>query len=1055
MIRKFIRFSIEKPSLNHIFLIFLIVLAIFSYQRIPKEIFPPFQLDKVSVSGYYSGASSDVLDKMVVQTLEDELKNISELESITTVIQNGSFSIQASLKPDSNQDLILNDVKDLITKAKRDLPSDMDEPTVKVVESVIPLVLVAIAGSGEKKELLEVADKLKSRLSEFKDLSDISIRGDADEQLLIRLREEAIEGYGLQVGAVIGALRNISAIFPIGTIKEQGQHLYLSTINGEKDLQSIENTLLSVGGRHIYIRDIADVSYELETPNEISHYNGVQNISVNINKSKTGNSIQLVKDIRGVLAEFQVEYPKLQFEVYTDTSVWIKNRLNTVISNIVFGLFLVFTALFLSVNWGIATVVAMGIPMSFIIGLISIDLLGYSLNMLSLLGALIALGMLVDEAIVVAENIYRHMEMGKDRKSAVIDGASEMFPAVLTATLTTVFAFLPLLLMTGEMGQFMRILPIIISVLLISSLLEAFYFLPLHGYQLIRVRNSVHKSHTFWNVLYSFYGRFLNGLLVYKWITLPLIVGSILYGTVVMFQSSKIQLFPDFDTTQIYIKGKVNINSELQDTEKLVTEIEKKVLLSIDEGEVKSVTSVIGMRLDGKNKAEMGEHLFQVFIDLHERKPENFFNKHINPLLSPEYDPSLLVRSKPAKEIAEEIDSVIENYKDSFDEISVIVPGAGIVKSDVEIAFSHSDNSLIEKSIEKITEKMGSISGVSNIENDAKEGETELKLRVNEYGLQLGFTEVSLINALQPLYLQAEYSKMFNSSGLIRMKIEKSDKDYFDKLKNLNIAVPNSDRRVRVDEVCDFFFEKGYAYINKEDGERIKTVFASLDKSKVTSSELMQNLQPTLKEIEELGVKVIVKGEEQENKRMQKEIGQAALIAIFLIFITLVWMFDSVKMSLIIVSTIPLSILGVLIGHQIMGINLTMPGMIGIVGLAGVVVNDALIMVDFIRKGETLDEIVSLAIKRLRPIILTSFTTALGLSTLIFFASGQALILQPMAVSLGFGVLWATVLNLIYVPLLYSVIFRVKSSSAMLQEQINIAKEEREIKEQQESKSAF
>jgi len=244
--------------------------------------------------------------------------------------------------------------------------------------------------------------------------------------------------------------------------------------------------------------------------------------------------------------------------------------------------------------------------------------------------------------------------------------------------------------------------------------------------------------------------------------------------------------------------------------------------------------------------------------------------------------------------------------------------------------------------------------------------------------------------------------------------------------------------------VCDFFFEKGYAYINKENSERIKTVFASLDKSKVTSSELMKSLEPTFNELKSSGIKITIKGEEQENQRMQREIGQAGLIAIFLIFLTLVWMFDSIKMSLIIVSTIPLSILGVLIGHQIIGLNLTMPGMIGLVGLAGVVVNDALIMSDFIRRAETIDEVVSLAIKRVRPIILTSVTTVLGLSTLIFFASGQALILQPMAVSLGFGILWATVLNLIYVPIVYSVVFRVKSSSRKLQDEIEIAKKDRE-----------
>ena len=246
------------------------------------------------------------------------------------------------------------------------------------------------------------------------------------------------------------------------------------------------------------IGEIATVSFELGDAAELSHYNGVRNVSVNITKSKSGNAIALAKEIRQTLAAFEKRYPSLTFAIYTDTSVWIKNRLNTVVSNIIVGLILVFAAMLIFVNRGIAVVVAMGIPMSFMIGLIATQVIGYSLNMLSLLGALIALGMLVDEAIVVAENIYRHLEEGMPRHEAAIQGAVEMFPAVLTATLTTVFAFLPMLLITGEMGTFIKILPVMITILLLSSLFEAFFFLPLHSYEFLRLRNESHISHMLW-----------------------------------------------------------------------------------------------------------------------------------------------------------------------------------------------------------------------------------------------------------------------------------------------------------------------------------------------------------------------------------------------------------------------------------------------------------------------------------------------------------------------------------------------------------------------------
>ncbi len=1034
MIRRIIEFAIDKALLNHIMLLFIVLLSVFAYINIPKEIFPPIQMDKISISGGYVGTSANVLDKMVVNTIEDDLKNINELDVVKTAIKNGSFSIMADIKPGSDNIQVLQDVKDIIAQTKRDLPADMNEPIAKIHIETIPLVLVAIAGEVPTKELLERAEELKSSLSQFKELSEISIRGDADEELLLRLDEEKIRAFGLELNSVVAALQNLSSIFPVGTIKERGKHLYISTYNGEKERAVLEDSIINVGREHVRLGDIADISFELSDESELSHYNGVRNISVNITKSKLGNAIELAKEIRVVLDQYEKKYPHLSFNIYTDTSVWIKNRLNTVFSNILFGLMLVFLAMLIFVNRGIALVVAMGIPLSFMIGLIATEAFGYSLNMLSLLGALIALGMLVDEAIVVAENIYRHMEEGMERREAAIVGAVEMFPAVLTATLTTIFAFLPMLLISGEMGAFIKILPIMISVLLISSLFEAFFFLPLHSYDFLRLRKEGHMTHGIWESLYTLYNRVLTWLLRKKLLSLVVIVTTILLATVYMVKSSKFQLFPEFDVTQVYVSGKVNINNDLDDTETLVAEIEKELLKRLDDDDYISVTSVIGLRIDAKNKAELGENLFHVFIELHERAPDNIFNKYINPYLSIEYDADLLVREKPAVVIKDEITEWMAPYKEAktgddplYEELNVDVQGTGVVAHDVEIALSgKSDDELLE-GVKKLEAAMHRVKGLLNIADDADLGEKELKLRVNSYGQELGFNEQLITQELRAYYLKGEYGKMFNENGLVRVRIESGAKERLASLDDMQVQVPGTSSYVALREVCDFIVEQGYVSIIKEDGKRIRSVFASLKKGEVTSSEAMKELQPALEKLRREGFRVEVKGEEQENAKTQREMGQAAVVAIFLIFITLVWLFDSLKRSLIVLSTIPLVVLGVYAGHFIMGLNISMTSLIGIVGLAGVVVNDGLIMVSFIQKARDLDELVVMAKTRLRPILLTSITTVLGLVTLIFFASGQAQILQPMAVALGFGITWATVLNLIYVPILYAVVYRIKS----------------------------
>jgi len=1032
LIRRFIEFGIDKPLLNHILLVFIVVLSMFAYVNIPKEIFPPMNMDKIVINGGYVGTSADVLDKMVVKTIEDDLQNVDELDVVKTTIKNGSFSMVADIKANSDNASVLNDVKDIISNVKKDLPSDMTEPIAKIKLHSFPLVLIALAGDKTKKELLEKADELKRALSQFKDLSEITIRGDADEELVITINDKKIQALGLKPTQVVYGLRNLSSIFPIGTIKQKGSHLYISTFNGEKTKEGIQNTVISIGSSRAKIEDIADVEFKLSDKSELSHYNGLSNISLNIGKSKDGNAIELVKQIRALLVKLQKKNPEFKYEIYTDTSVWIKNRLNTVFSNILFGLMLVFIAMLLFINRGIAIVVAIGIPMSFMIGLIATEIMGDSLNMLSLLGALIALGMLVDEAIVVAENIYRHLENGMDRREACIVGASEMFPAVLTATLTTVFAFLPMLLLSGEMGMFVKIIPVMITVLLLSSLFEAFYFLPLHAYDFLKVSQDESWTKRLWNKLRSWHSTILHFVFKKRYLSLFFIVFSIFALTVVLVKNSKFQLFPDFDNTQVYVYGKVNINSDLQDTEKIISKLEKEILKKVDKDDVSSVTSVIGFKMDAKKHVENGENLFHIFVDLKQRAPINLFDKYISPYLSLQYDKEMLTRTRDANEIAEELREIVKPFrslKDKnlkiYEELVVKVPGAGIVASDVEISLSGNSEDDTLVAIKKLENKLSGIKGVHDISDDAKVGEKELKLRVNEYGQQLGFNEELISSELRSYYLKGEYSKIFNNHGLVRVKIESTINKTISSIDTIEVQIPNTDKFVMLKDVCDFIIVQGFVTLKKENGIKIRTVSASLDKSIITSAEVIKKLEPTLLSLKQDGYIVEIKGEEKENNKNKSEMMQSALIAVFLIFITLVWLFDSIKKSLIVISTIPLVLLGVFFGHMVMGINLTMPGMIGIVGLAGVVVNDGLIVVSFIKDAKNSEELMSQASTRLRPIILTSLTTVLGLSTLIFFASGQAMILQPMAVSLGFGIAWATVLNLIYVPLLYAVLYRI------------------------------
>jgi len=795
MVKSFIRFGLEKPILNHLLLLFILMIAVFSYFKIPKEIFPSSSLNAISITGSYNGASAKILNLMAVSKIEDDLNSLSQIKTITTIIKTGYFNIKADLKTGYKTNEVIDDIKDIVTKAKKDFPSDMNEPTVKEIIHSFPLVTVAIYGDKSKDELLKIASNIKKRLTNLNDLSNITIWGDSDKELLITFDDTKIVGFGLDKTAVVKAISQLSSIFPAGIIKDKGVHYYLSSQNGQKDLTKLNDTILKIGDVQIYLSDIATIKYKLADVNSVSHFNGKPNVSIGINKGIDGDSIALVKKIKQILKDEAPNYKGITFDTYTDTSVWIKNRLNTVVSNILFGLILLSFALFIFINSRIAFVVALGIPTSFMIGLISAQQLGYSINMLSLLGALLALGMLVDEAIVVGENIYRHLEMGKDKMTAALDGAYEVYPAVLTATATTIFAFLPILLMSGETGVFMRILPIMISILLLSSLLEAFFFLPLHAKYTFKLNNKDKISDKFWDKNKKLYKTILGFVLRRKYLAIVTIVGLILAGTFGLIKVLKFEFMPEFDTTQIYLTGSVGVGHSTKDTEQIITTLEKKLLSNFKLGDdIDSISSVVGMKLNGKQIAQFEEFYFHIFVNLKERSPDNFFNKYINPILSPRYDNTNMTRTQSARKIADKISLLLKDeiHSSTYRELNVVVPGAGIVKNDIEIAFSSTNEAKLSNALNKIKTKLSQISGVENVSDDVLIGNIDLKFELNSYGQSLGFDETKIVNILKPYYLKASFSKMYDENGIVDVVFQSRFKDMRIQLDNLEIRIPKA-----------------------------------------------------------------------------------------------------------------------------------------------------------------------------------------------------------------------------------------------------------------------
>lgn len=1016
-----VRFFINRPKLNYTFAIFLAVMGILAYIATPKEIFPPMILKKLIISGYYNGASPDNLDKMAVSSIEDEIKNISGITKIESIIAQGEFKIIITLKDNVNLQDKLNKIKDAISKIKSDLPNDMDEPTVTTFEHKIPLMQVAIASKElSKDELLELAKKVKKEISKLPNITDTIIYGESNKEIKIKLDSKKIEAYNISKQELLEAISSISYIYPLGKIEQQGEHLYLRSSYEKKDAREYEKTLLKIGNKRLYLGDIAEVSIEYQKSQTLSSFNGENSFVINVSKDEDGNSIELSKKIKELLQKLQNEYPQALISYFSETSIWIKNRLNTVISNITLGFLLVTLSMYLLINARISLVVALGVPFSFLIGTIFLYLSGYSMNMITLLGALIAIGVLVDDAIVVSENIQRHIEEGLDPKEAAIIGAKEVMMPVIMATITTIFAFIPMLLLSGEMGVFIKMIPIAISVLLIASLIESFFFLPLHAKHLMKKEAKVLS----WERANSIYKKILDMLIEHKRVSLILFILLVPLATFFSIMAIKFQFFPKFDGTEIYVSGKLNINNKLEDTQKIVQEIESKITQKKDEFYIKSIASVSGFRMDGSGmESENGAHLFMFFLTLHDPIEDNFIERYITPILSFEFDRSQKIRELKSYQIEELLRGYLSDIKSKYNLVDFKIEGqkAGVVKRDIELQLISKDMELIRLAINKLKDELSKIDGTKNIEDDLKDGISELRLKLNNYGKQLGVSESFLAKVISEFYLSMKVAKSFDENGIIEIKTEELDKDKFQNLLNFYISTP-SGIKVALKDIIEPQIIPTIEKIKKRDGDRIYSIFCDVDTQKITATQVLKKLEPILDEIRVSGIEVKYGGEKEQNKKLAKEMMVASVIAIFLIFLALLYMFESFKNSIMILSVIPFSFLGVFLGHLLMGINLTMPSIIGILGLAGVVINDGIVMLDFIKNVKNKEELLYRASLRLRPIILTSLTTFIGLSTLIFFPSGQAKVLQPLAISLGFGLAWGTLLNLFYLPTLFALL---------------------------------
>ncbi|MDA3909336.1 MAG: efflux RND transporter permease subunit [Sulfurimonas sp.] len=740
MFERVLNFFIDNYKINYILFFLLFAMGVYAYTQIPKEISPSIEPNSITIRGSYNGASVDTLNNMAVQEIEDEVKNIVGVDSVTFVVSPGRFAIILELKKDADKTDIISKTEDAISLIKVNLPSDMDDPIIRGVAHSRSIMHVSMLSDNvPRNKLKELSKKFKSKLLSIKDVSDVTIFGDSELFYEVLIDEKKVNAYNISLNEVLRVFSEVSYIFPLGEIENLKQQYYISTHNDKRQAKELENTILNINDQRIELKEIAKVSKKYEDASTLASMNGKNSITLAVSQNPKGDALKISKNIKKVISEMKVK--DVSFDIRLDRSTVIKDRLNIVISNIMLGVILITVLTAILINIRIAFIIALGIPTSFVMGAIYFYFTGYSINVNSLIGVLIAIGIIVDDAIVVSENIQQYIEKGFSPREAAFLGTKEMAKPVTIASLTTLFSFIPLLMLSGRLGEIIQLIPIAFSALVIASLIESFIFLPIHASHTLSA-----KSRTLsWNRVNALYLRVLKQLVKYQktfLLTFVIIVPALIYYGV---QNSKFQMFQPFDSSSINITFKAKPTTTLEESLEIVQTLEKSILKDRDRFFAKHVSSTAGYRRSATGSAELYPYVGYIAIELQKVQTSNFVDKYITPYLTFYYDPTGRVRDKSSQEISQDLRAWLkeQNYKQKFklSNLMVVENKMGHTKADIRIGVISEDYQKAIKAIRDIKEIFSKIDGIKYFGDNVKTGADEIKLKLNAYGEDLGITE--------------------------------------------------------------------------------------------------------------------------------------------------------------------------------------------------------------------------------------------------------------------------------------------------------------------------
>ncbi|MBT8116291.1 MAG: efflux RND transporter permease subunit [Gammaproteobacteria bacterium] len=1024
-----IRYSIRNPLVTNLSLAIIVIMGVLAWRSMPQEMFPNVELDAVSINVEFEGASPEEVERQISIPIEEEFEGMPEIDVLTSTSSEGMASVMITLKSGTNVDQYMRDAQTALDQIT-DLPDEAEEPELVRVKARFPVISVSLFGDVSRGYLYEQADIIKQRMAQIPGVASVGLSGNRDWEFWVEVSPFDLAAHEVALGQVMAAIRGNLRDLPGGSLKAREGDILLRGKGVAPQPEEIAGITVrsNARGGQLRLGDVANIELRLEEARTIGRFNGRPSVNLTVTKTAEASTIDVADAVYVFADKLRGELPPtVEVGLFNDLSIYVKNRLNTLKSSGLVGLTLVLLSLYLFLNFRVALITAMGIPVSFLVAVVTIYYLGYTLNMVSMFAFLIALGLIVDDAIIVTENVYRHMEAGKPAAEAARTGAHEVLWPVLASTATTVAAFMPMFAITGVMGAFIAVIPVVVSASLMGSLWEAFAVLPSHAAELLHAGKNAPQTRerrVDWSHLLPRYLGWLRWSLDNRYFVTLFSIGLLVVTMIYASTRIPFQLFDNVDVGQFFINAEAPQTYSLEDTDKLAKEMETIILGSLSDEDLDSLLTNVGVSFIDFNRFQVGSHYIQLVVDLEKARPEGIIERFISPLVSLkfEWDGS---RTRATEDIINELRDKLQAIA-GIQRISIQRPQGGPAGADIEVGVSGRDVNILRHKANDIVGYLQRLPGVHDVRQNLETGKLEYRYSLNARGKELGLQQTDLAAAVRTGFLGVEAVHVTRGNKRIPVRViypesirETSDLDRLP-------LVLDDGRLVYLGDVATVTTGRGMNTISRRDTQRLGIVTAEVDGQVTTPLEVTELVRKQFVDIDkELpGYELLFLGEKKDASESFRGMKDAMLISAAIIFFILAALFRSMLDPLVVMAAIPFGMIGVVFGHMLFDYNLQFLSAIGFLALTGIVVNDSLILVSFAKRmrgeGMARDEAMLEAGRvRVRPIMLTSITTFLGISPLIFFATGQTAFLSPMAVSLGFGLLFATGVILIVIPCMY------------------------------------